>query len=109
MSISKLFVKDTFTDEISEHSSVIEVYEFIKEIIQKDFCINLIYKNKHRNTRVCRRFFISDNQFFDSNTKLKIKVKTDTEAKKNYIEDKIYMQSKWFLKKTRFVKKSANA
>lgn len=102
MSISKLFVKDTFTDEISEHSSVIEVHEFIKEIIQKDFCINLIYKNKHRKMRVCRRFYVSESRDF----KMKEKSKTSTSVDKSLKNHKTdILNQRWFKNKTRIVKR----
>ena len=104
MSLKNLYLKDVKTQEITQHENIKEVHQYIISITNIDFDINLIYKNKHRATKICRRFLISENAEFKS--KAKTRELTEQELEKNIKKlQNSRIEKSWFNKKTRFIKK----
>ena len=101
--LTKIYVKDSFTQEVKVFESMTETYEFMVGELGYSFDINLIYKNKSRKMRVCRRFYVSDENNFDFDLKV---AKTQKKGLKNHRNDRL--SQNWFKNKTRIIKSTKN-
>lgn len=103
MALSEIYVIDDLTNVKLKFETMQEVATFISEILGFEIDMRILYRNKSRNNRAYRRFYITTNENFRPRTftSSKLKPKNNTEFKPSLNER---LQQKWFSKKTRIIK-----
>ncbi len=97
--IKKIYVLDTFDNQVHEYYYTKDAHRAMCKKLGYTFPINSIARNKYRNNKIEKRFYISNTSNFNFVHKKETISETILDDKPSYINDRT--SKKWYKNKTR--------